>query len=327
MSQSLVFVDDSLPGITRRKVRSHWAYFDAQGERITDREEIDRLNAVGLPPAYADAWFAPRPDAHILATGIDARGRKQYRYHPDFTAERASLKFDRCVAFGHALPRIRARVEKDMGSRLLSRERAIASVVYLLDSGRIRIGNEAYARTNRSFGATTLRMRHAKVAGGKLMLRFRAKSGKLCEIGMTDRRLIRFVKRMQDLPGQHLFQHLREDGDAAPITSSDVNGYIQETMGADFTAKQFRIWRASSLALEWLADDENGPGINAMLAFVSEHLCNTPAVARKAYVHPRLLDLAKAGREARREAIRLPRRTRWLSRPERGLIDLLESGA
>jgi DNA topoisomerase-1 len=323
MTQRLIFVDDSLPGISRRKLRGHWAYYDPAGGRITDRDEIDRLNRIGLPPAYSDAWFAPSERAHILATGLDARGRKQYRYNPDFRTARETAKFDGCEQFGRLLPLIRARVEDDLAGRDLTQQRAIASIVRLLDSGRIRIGNESYAKSNKSFGATTLRRRHAKVAGKRLMLRFKAKSGKLCEIGMTDTRLIRFVKQMQDLPGQHLFQYLREDGDPAPISSSEVNDYIRETMGADFTAKHFRTWRASALAFEWLAE-ESGTGLNDMLAYVAGHLCNTPAIARKSYVHPVLIDIAKERANAFRETLRLPRKTRWLSRYERGLIDCLE---
>lgn len=324
MPQSLIFVDDSLPGISRRKLRGHWAYFDHDGDRITERDEIDRLNRIGLPPAYSDTWFAPSERAHILATGLDAKGRKQYRYHPDFRAERDTAKFEGCAQFGRLLPLLRARVEDDLAGRDLTQQRAIASIVRLLDSGRIRVGNESYAKSNKSFGATTLRMRHARVAGKKLMLRFKAKSGKQCEIGMTDTRLIRFVKQMQDLPGQHLFQYLREDGDPEPVSSSDVNDYIRETMGANFTAKNFRTWRASVLAFEWLAESRS-TGLNDMLAFVAEHLCNTPAIARKSYVHPALIDIAKERPNAFRDGLRLPRKTRWLSRYERGLIECIES--
>jgi len=324
MTRALIFVDDSLPGISRRKLRGHWAYFDPDGARITDRDEIDRLNGIALPPAYTDAWFAPSGNAHILATGIDARGRKQYRYHPDFIAARDSAKFESCAQFGRLLPLVRARVEDDLSGRDLSRQRAIASIVRLLDDGRIRIGNEAYAKSNRSYGATTLRMRHVRITRGKLRLRFKAKSGKPCEIGMTDRRLIRFVRQMQDLPGQHLFQYVREDGEPAPVSSSDVNAYLHETLGADFTAKHFRTWRASALAFEWLAEARRETGLAPMLDFVSEHLGNTPAIARKSYIHPALLEIAKESALAFREQLRLPRRTRWLSRHERGLIAFLD---
>ena len=205
MPSKLVFVDDRQPGLTRRALRHGWAYYDSAGNRITDRDEIDRLNAIALPPAYRDAWFCPHPHGHLLATGIDARGRKQYRYHPEFRTSRECVKYDSLIRFGQALPTIRKQVAGQLAGRRLSRERAIASVVRLLDTGAIRIGNEAYARENKSFGATTLRKRHARLSTKVLRLRFRAKSGKLRELDVDDRDLIRFVKAIQDLPGQHLF--------------------------------------------------------------------------------------------------------------------------
>jgi DNA topoisomerase I len=323
LTQQIVFGDDDGAGITRRLQGGHWAYFDPSSKQIVDRDEIDRLDHIGLPPAYEKAWFAPDPNAHILATGIDARGRKQYRYHPEFRAERDAAKFGGCVVFGEKLPLVRARVEKDLGKRMLSRERAIASVVHLLDSGRIRVGNEAYARANKSFGATTLRMRHARIDHGGLVLRFRAKSGKLCEINVTDRRVIRFVKRMQDLPGQHLFQYVQADGSVGTIGSGDVNAYVHETMGADFTAKHFRTWRASVLAFEWLATHPE-TRLKPMLDFVSGELGNTPAIARKSYIHPALIELAKDDAEATKAEIHPKRPTRWLSGHERGLLAFLK---
>lgn len=319
----LIYIDDHSEGISRRLLRGHWAYFDATGKRITDRDEIDRLNHIGLPPAYRDAWFAPHNNAHLLATVIDARGRKQYRYHPDFKASQDASKFGRCSEFGLALPLVRARVERDLADRSLSRERAIASVVRLLDSGRIRVGNEAYAKANKSFGATTLRRRHARIDRGQLVLKFLAKSGKLCTLRVTDRSLIRFVKQMQDLPGQHLFKFVQDDGSTCAIGSSDVNSYIRETTGADFTAKHFRTWRASALAFEWLATQKSWT-LGAMLDSVAQELGNTPAIVRKSYVHPALLELARNPREGAAALHALPRRTRYLSRFERGLISFLE---
>jgi len=322
----ILFADLDMSGISRRLIRRRWAYFDPEGQRITDRAEIDRLNGIGLPPAYRDAWFSPKPDAHILAMGIDDKGRRQYRYHPDFIANRDSRKFERCVQFGQALPRIRKQVEADLATRSLSRQRALASIVRLLDSGRIRVGNECYARSNKSFGATTLLQRHASLSGNRLTLRFRAKSGKLCTFSVTDRGLVRFVRRMQDLPGQHLFQYIGEDGAIWPISSSDVNHYIKETMKADFSAKDFRTWTASVLAFEWLRERTVGTALGEMLAFVAQHLGNTPAIARKSYIHPMLIEMAK-GTPAAALANPLPRRTRWLSREERGLIALLDGAA
>ncbi|WEK47794.1 MAG: DNA topoisomerase IB [Candidatus Andeanibacterium colombiense] len=317
------YANTDTPAITRRKLRGHWAYYTPDGERITSREEIDRLNSIGLPPAYTNAWFAADADSHILAIGYDARGRKQYRYNPAFTARRDNRKFGGCAAFGHDLPKIRARVEKDLGKRGLTPERAVASVVRLLDSGRIRIGNESYTKANGSFGATTLRRKHARLTGNRLCLQFKAKSGKQCTLTVTDRRLIRFVRQVQELPGQNLFQYQGEDGDFHPIHSSDVNAYIHETMGEGYTAKDFRTWRASVLAFEYLMEQEEGPRLKGMLAHVSEHLGNTPAIARKSYVHPALVELARTG-NGRKLPARLPRATRWLTSGERGFLAFID---
>jgi DNA topoisomerase-1 len=330
MNGRLLFVDDRMPGITRRRLqrgeRLAWAYFDADGARIKDREEIDRLNAIALPPAYEEAWFCPDAQGHLLATGIDARGRRQYRYNPAYRLSRECLKYDALTEFGRALPAIRARVERDLAARGLTRARAIASVVRLLDCGAIRIGNEAYARTNKSFGATTLRMRHAQLGAKQLRLRFKAKSGKARELIVTDRSLLRFVKAMQDLPGQHLFQFLDEEGHPAPVGSADVNAYLRDAADADISAKHFRTWWASVIAFEAIATAEAPMPLKAVLALVSERLGNTPAIARKSYVHPALLALA--GDPAAQEKLGakgpLPRRTHYLSRAERGLLAFLD---
>jgi len=327
MKGGLEFLDEGTPGISRRKLRGKWAYFLPDGSRITDRAEIDRLNAVALPPAYEQAWFAPHGRAHLLATGVDARGRKQYRYHPDFRAERESRKFEACAAFGARLPALRQRVTADCNQRGLSRERATASVIALLDTGEIRVGNECYVRANRSFGATTLRMRHAVVERSKLRLRFRAKSGQQREIACTDRALLRFVRRMQDLPGQHLFQYVDPaSGAAVPVTSDDVNTYIHEVMGEQFTARNFRTWAASALAFGELqrAPDTS---LKQLLTVVSERLGNTPAIAGKSYVHPAVMAAARGGDGAPALPARLPRATRWLTREERGLLAFLEANA
>ena len=321
--EKLVYIDDSLPGITRKRAGKGWAYFDAHGERITDAEERIRLNAIALPPAYRDAWFCPAANGHILAIGFDDRGRKQYRYHPDFRAAREAEKFDGCACFGRLLPLVRKRVEEDLDGRALTRERIVASVVRLLDLGAIRVGNEQYSKANKSFGATTLRQRHAEVTGKTLKLRFRAKSGKQRELALTDGHLARLVRRMQDLPGQHLFQYVDSDQEYHPVTSGDVNDYLAETMGERFTAKSFRTWHASVLAFEILAHAEGQVSIKELTAEVAEHLGNTSAVTRKSYIHPALFELAD--RQAKwRGTLKLPRATQWLSREERGLIELLE---
>lgn len=328
-ADDIVYVDDQEIGITRRKVRHGWGYWDAEGKRITDRDEIDRLNAIGLPPAYVDTWFCPDPRGHIQATGYDEKGRKQYRYHTRFREAQEAAKYDRCASFGECLPGLRARVGRDLKLRGLCKEKAVAAVVRLLDLGSIRIGNESYAQANQSFGATTLRKRHAKVEGRTLKLQFRAKSGKLRVMTITDGSLSRFVKRVQDLPGQHLFRWLDDAGEAHPVTSTDVNAWIREAMGEDFTAKHFRTWGASVIAFRALAQADGHLGIKAMLEPVTEALGNTPAIARNSYVHPDLVALAK-DREAQaafRKGLHLPRATRYLDRYERGLIAFLEGGA
>jgi DNA topoisomerase-1 len=323
----IVYCDDSQPGITRKKMRHGWGYWDANGKRITDREEIDRLNAIGLPPAYENAWFSSNPNGHIQAVGWDDKGRKQYRYHLDFRAGREAEKYDRCAAFGRALAKLRARVEADLRKRSHSKDRTVAAIVKLLDIGYLRIGNEVYARSNKSFGATTLRNRHAKVSGSTVKLQYRAKSGKIKLLAISDGSLARFVKKCQDLPGQQLFQYVGDDGEPHPVTSSDVNDYIREATGCDFTAKHFRTWGASVLAFKALASADHDIGLKTMLEPVTAALGNTPAIARKSYVHPALIALAKNGQAAFRAKLALPRETRYLDRYERGLIAFLEAGA
>ncbi|WP_315764346.1 DNA topoisomerase IB [Sphingomonas sp. Y38-1Y] len=325
MSDTIRYCDDSQPGITRRKMRHGWGYWNADGERITDRDEIDRLNKIGLPPAYRDAWFCPDPNGHIQAVGWDEKGRKQYRYHLEFREAQEAAKYAGCAKFGERLPRLRKRVEKDLAARKLTRERAIAAVVRLLDLGRLRVGNEGYAKTNKSYGATTLRRRHAKLTGTRLRLQYKAKSGKLRVLTITDNSLIRFVKKCQDLPGQHLFGYLDDAGEARPVTSGDVNDYIREAMDAPFTAKHFRTWGASAIAFEALALAPEPIGLKTMLEPVVEALGNTPAIARKSYVHPALVALGKdkAAQLALKQRLKLPRAARHLTRGERGLIAFL----
>lgn len=320
---SLKFADETAGGITRKLVRGKWAYFGSDGARITDRDEIDRLNKIALPPAYQNCWFSADPHVHLLAVGFDARGRKQYRYHPEWREGREAMKFDGCPRFGEALPALRKRVAADLAGRKLGRERAIASVVALLDTGAIRVGNERYAQENKSFGATTLRNRHAKIERGTLRLRFKGKSGKLQEIDCEDPALVRCVRKMQDLPGQHLFQYLDEDGSPVPVHSHDVNEYLAETMGEGFTAKHFRTWAASTLGFALLCE-QPGVTLRALLEEVSQRLGNTPAIARKSYIHPAVLAAAKGDPGAPSLPERLPRATQWMTREERGLLEFLE---
>jgi DNA topoisomerase-1 len=325
MPTKIIYCDDSMPGITRSKVRNGWAYHDAKGNRITDRDEIDRLNAVGLPPAYRDAWYCPKPNGHIQAVGWDEKGRKQYRYHPDFREAQEAAKYEKCAEFGHALPKLRKKVEADLASRGLSKARAVAAVVRLLDGGHIRVGNEAYAEANESFGATTLRKRHGKVSGAKLKLQYKGKSGKLRNLTVTDRSLVATVRKMQDLDEQHLFAWVDDAGVAHPVTSTDVNDYIKAATGTDFTAKNFRTFAASVCAFEALATAEADLSLKSMLEPVVSRLGNTHAIARKSYVHPSLIALVKKGQSAFRKAVKLPRSKQHLSRSERGLIAFLEA--
>jgi DNA topoisomerase-1 len=325
--EKLVYVDDDLPGITRRRAGKGWAYYDPAGTLIRDPAERRRLNAIALPPAYSDAWFCPAANGHILATGYDDAGRKQYRYHPGFRAARESAKYDACAAFGKRLPLIRKRVDTDLRAPGVTRERALAAVVRLLDLSAIRIGNEHYARTNESYGATTLRADHAEVGARRIMLCFVGKGGKEHELDLVDGRLARAVAQMQDLGGadedDHLFRYEDEDGVLRPVASADVNAYLRETMGENFSAKHFRTFHASSLAFEKLAEGPGEVRMKEMLEHVAEHLGNTPAIARSSYVHPAVIARIE-GQAAWREGLRLPRRTHWLTRAERGLIAFLE---
>ena len=317
--------DDSAPGITRRRHGRYWQYFDADGKRVTDRDEIDRLNGIALPPAYRDAWFCPDRNGHIQATGYDEKGRKQYRYHPDFRARRDKSKYARTADFGRALPKLRKRVAADLRKRKLGKETIAAAVIRLMDNEYLRVGNEGYAKTNKSFGATTLRSRHAKVNGSKVRMRFKAKSGVERELDISDKSLIRIVRRCQDLPGQHLFQYLDEEGEPRPIGSEDVNDYIREATGEDFTAKHFRTWGASAIAFETICGaGYDGVGLSAMLEPVAEALGNTPTMARKSYVHPALIEAAKKDRGKSLGNLTCPRGSKYLSSAERGLIAFLD---
>lgn len=323
---SLNYVDDSRPGITRRRRGRYWQYFHADGSRVSDREEIDRLNAIGMPPAYEKCWFCPDPRGHIQSVGWDARGRKQYRYHPDFRAQQETLKYERLADFGRALPKLRRRIEKDLSGRALRRDTVLAAVVRLIDETQMRVGNEEYAKTNKSFGATTLRNRHARVERGKLKITYNGKHGIKRTVTIADRNLVRIARRTQDLPGQHLFEYVNEDGDCCPVTSSDVNAYIRDAMGGEFTAKDFRTWGASAIAFEEMvrrAEETGRVHLKSVMAPVAEALGNTPAISRKSYVHPALIEAAKdAGAIGSRE---LPKATKHLSAAERGLIEFLEA--
>ncbi|MGI8704486.1 MAG: DNA topoisomerase IB [Sphingomicrobium sp.] len=317
---------DSEPGYTRKRMGRYWAYFDENGERVTDRDTIARLNEIGLPPAYTDAWFCKDPNCHLQATGIDARGRKQYRYHAGFRARADKKKFSGLVEFGRALTKLRARIDKDLGERALSREMVLAAVVRLLDTQYLRVGNERYAQDNKSFGATTLLRRHVKTKDGKVRMRFNSKGGQAREVTITDRRLGRIVRRCHELPGQSLFQYINGEGVPHPITSADVNDYIRDAAGGDFTAKHFRTWWASVIAFEKMleASESRRVSVQTVVEPVAEALGNTVAISRKSYVHPALIDAVKNNPRDPLGGPQIPRQRKWLSLPEVGFLNFLE---
>lgn len=315
---------DSEPGISRKRMGRYWAYFDGD-KRVTDRATIDRLNSIALPPAYTDAWFCKDPEGHLQATGIDARGRKQYRYHPDFRANAEANKFAGLIEFGKALPKIRRRVDKDLRKRSLSKDKVLAGVVRLLDDDFLRVGNREYAKENKSFGATTLLSRQVQDDGRKVRMRFRGKSGVEHEVTITDRTLRRLVRQLQELPGQSLFQYINGDGNPHPINSGEVNHYIREASGGEFTAKHFRTWGASVLAFEQILNHEEAKRISVetMIEPVAEALGNTVAMSRKAYVHPALIEAVKKQPRDPLKGMERPRARKWLSDCEVGLLDFL----
>lgn len=316
---------DSEPGNARERKGKAWAYFNPKGERISNRDEIDRLNAIGLPPAYTDAWLCTDANGHLQATGIDARGRKQYRYHLDFTAKRSASKFDGLKEFGKALPKLRRRVERDLKRRKIERDTVLAAIVRLLDSEHIRIGNEQYAKSNKSFGATTLRSRHLRRKGSKMTMRFAGKHGIAHEVALTDSHLKRIVKRCQELPGQMLFQYVNGDGEPRAVSSSDVNAYIKDNSGGDFTAKHFRTWSASVIAIDQLLKkkDEARITVKTVIEPVAEALGNTEAMSRKSYVHPRLVEAVKDSPRDPLNGMERPRAKTRLSSAEVALLEFL----
>ena len=292
----LNYVTDGVAGITRKRAGKGWAFYAPDGARIADAAERKRINTLAIPPAWTDVWICPDPKGHIQATARDDRGRKQYRYHPQYRESRDKSKFRRMLEFSEILPEIRERVERDLRARDLTRRQILATVVMLLDKTLIRVGNDEYARENRSFGLTTLRGRHVEVKGAKLKFSFRGKSGVEHAIAITDRRLARIVQQCQDLPGYELFKYLDADGKRQTISSDDVNAYLREITGRDITAKDFRTWAGTMLAAKELC--AMGPAASGREAernmikaidAVAERLGNTRAVCRKYYVHPGLV--------------------------------------
>lgn len=289
-------MNDGAPGIRRRRAGSGFFYIDEQARRVTDRDRIRRIKSLAIPPAWTEVWVCPDVDGHIQATGRDQRGRKQYRYHTSWTACRDEAKFSSLAAFARALPALRDRVDADLRRRGLPRERVLAAVVWLLDNTLIRIGNDVYRRANRSFGLTTLRTRHLEIEGSSLRFSFRGKSGQEWRLKLSDRRIANVVRAIQDLPGQNLFQFLDETGTRHEIRSHDVNEYIRDAIGDDFSSKHFRTWGATVFAATHLAalplpDTKRAQTIslNEVLDRVAARLRNTRAVCRRCYVHPLIL--------------------------------------
>ncbi|KDD70708.1 DNA topoisomerase [Pseudomonas mandelii PD30] len=327
LPSDLHYVDDTQPGITRKKLRDTFCYFDPAGQRITDQDEIKRINALAVPPAYTDVWICADPRGHLQATGRDARGRKQYRYHPRWREVRDADKYSRLRDFGLALPKLRKQLEALLAAPGFSRDKVMATVITLLDATLIRVGNTQYARDNRSYGLTTLRNRHVEVNGNAIQFQFRGKSGVEHQITVKDRRLARIIKRCLEIPGQNLFQYLDENGERHTVSSSDVNAYLQTLTGADFTAKDYRTWAGSALALavlrelQWEPESDAKRHVVEMVKNVAKQLGNTPAVCRKCYIHPAVLDGFLLGALAE---LPRPRARKGLRAEEVGLAVFLE---
>jgi DNA topoisomerase I len=293
----LRFTNLDRPGIAREPQEEGWRYRDPSGKILRDKKQIERINALVIPPAWTNVWINPDPRGHIQVTGRDARGRKQYRYHDKWRAIRDEAKFARLAAFGRALPAIRERVEDDLRKPGFPKEKVEATVVRLLDESLIRIGNEEYARENASFGLTTLQNEHVDVEGATLRFHFRGKSGKEHEVDVKDRRVATIVRKLQDMPGQHLFQYKDEDGELRPVTSDSVNEYLQEVTGETFTAKDFRTWAGTVLACRLLRDTgsaeterERNANIVSAVDAAAARLGNTRAVCRSSYIYPTILE-------------------------------------
>jgi DNA topoisomerase-1 len=293
----LRYVTDDAPGISRKSTGKSITYRDAQGRVVKDRETLIRIKRLAIPPAWTDVWICAQPNGHIQATGRDARGRKQYRYHPDWSAVRDGAKFERMIAFGKALPRIRRQVQRDLSRRNLDRRKVLAAMVRLLETTLVRIGNEEYAKQNQSFGLSTMRDRHVKIGRGTLRFEFRGKSGKDHEIDLHDPKLAAIVRQTQELPGQDLFQYLDENEEPQKIGSSDVNEYLREIAGEEFSAKDFRTWAGTVLAAVVLREFERfntkkeaKRNLVQAIERVAARLGNTPSICRKCYIHPVVMD-------------------------------------
>jgi DNA topoisomerase I len=326
----LRYVDDSRPGYTREWKNGAFVYFNTQGNPLSDDADINRINALAIPPAYTNVWICPDSRGHLQATGRDARGRKQYRYHPHWRETRDATKYERMLAFGAVLPKLRARVTRDLELEGMPRDKVLATVVRLLDTTLIRVGSEEYARENKSYGLTTLRKNHLSVKSGTLRFQFRGKSGIEHDVSVSDPRIARIIKRCMDLPGHDLFQYLDADGERHTVSSSDINDYLHDITGADFTAKDYRTWAGSVFALAalrklaWETVTEARKHVVGTIKEVSKILRNTPAVCRKCYVHPAVIEAFEAGELA--DELR-PSRRSGLKTDEAMLAIFLEKDA
>lgn len=293
----LRYMNDDMPGITRSRHGKGFSYHDIEGATIVDKDEIARLHSLAIPPAWNEVWISPWANGHIQATGRDARGRKQYRYHPHWRLVRDDAKYERMLSFAQALPAIRRAVHEDLHRPGLHRQKVLASIVHLLQATLMRVGNDEYARDNKSFGLTTLRHRHVRIDGSDVLFRFRGKSGVQHEIKLHDPYVVRLIRKMRDLPGQELFQYVDDDGQAHSIDSGDVNAYLRDVTGEDFSAKDFRTWAGTVLATLALQafeafDSQAQAKRNVVRAIenVAKKLGNTPSICRKCYVHPAVVE-------------------------------------
>jgi DNA topoisomerase-1 len=296
-SAGLRYVSDGRPGVRRKKAGTGFSYGRADGLKLTEKDVLTRIKALAIPPAWTEVWICPFADGHLQATGRDAKGRKQYRYHPLFREVRESTKYEHVVAFADALPAIREKVQEHMALRGLPREKVLATVVHLLETTLIRVGNDDYAKQNNSYGLTTLKNRHVSVDGNEVRFRFTGKSGKQWSLRVRDRRIAKIIKACQDLPGQELLQYVDEAGNCQDVTSSDVNDYLNEITGKDITAKDFRTWAGTVLAAMALNELESFDSaaqakrnLRAAIEKVAGKLGNTPTICRKCYVHPEVLN-------------------------------------
>ncbi len=305
MEAGLIYVSDAEPGIRRLRAGRGFRYVTPANRRLAAAKELKRIASLAIPPAYRNVWISAKARGHLQATGRDARGRKQYRYHPEWRQARDSAKFDRMVAFGEALLKLRRKLRRDLALPGLPREKVLAVVVSILDATRVRIGNPEYARENKSFGLTTLRNRHVSfIRDGRAVLNFRGKGGVQHEVHIDDKRIAQIVRRCQEIPGQHLFQYVSDEGERCPIDSGQVNDYLREAMGDDFTAKDFRTWGATLHAITLLARTPlpESPSERALkiqiadvVKQVAAKLRNTPAVCRKSYINPAVFDSWRSG--------------------------------